>query len=55
LIETGTKEKSDANFVTSASSALPCSTKWAPDPSTSEEVRRRLKANPFPGRFATPP
>jgi hypothetical protein len=25
------------------------------DPWTSEEVRRRLKANPFPGRFATPP
>jgi len=25
------------------------------DPWTDEEVRRRLKANPFPGRFATPP
>jgi hypothetical protein len=25
------------------------------DPWTNEEVRRRLKANPFPGRFATPP
>src|SRR5437667_11949667 len=25
------------------------------DPWASEEVRRRLKANPFPGRFATPP
>ena len=25
------------------------------DPWTSDEVRRRLKANPFPGRFATPP
>ncbi len=25
------------------------------DPLTDEEVRRRLKANPFPGRFATPP
>ena len=25
------------------------------DPWTSEEVRRRLKANPFPSRFATPP
>ena len=25
------------------------------DPWTNEEVRRRLKANPFPDRFATPP
>jgi hypothetical protein len=25
------------------------------DPWTNEEVRRRLKANPFPERFATPP
>jgi len=25
------------------------------DPWSDEEVRRRLKANPFPGRFATPP
>ena len=25
------------------------------DPWTNEEVRRRLKANPFPGRYATPP
>jgi len=25
------------------------------NPWTDEEVRRRLKANPFPGRFATPP
>jgi hypothetical protein len=25
------------------------------DPWTDEEVRRRLKANPLPGRFATPP
>src|SRR5438046_692687 len=25
------------------------------DPWASEEVRHRLKANPFPGRFATPP
>jgi len=25
------------------------------DPGTNEEVRRRLKANPFPGRFPTPP
>jgi hypothetical protein len=25
------------------------------DPWTNEEVRRRVKANPFPGRFGTPP
>ena len=25
------------------------------NPSTDEEVRKRLNANPFPGRFATPP
>ena len=25
------------------------------NPWTDEQVRRRLKANPFPGRFATPP
>ena len=25
------------------------------DPWSSEDVRRRLKANPFPDRFATPP
>ena len=25
------------------------------DPWTNEDVRRRLKANPFSGRFATPP
>lgn len=28
---------------------------YGTNPRTDEEVRRRLKANPFPGRFATPP
>jgi hypothetical protein len=49
-----TPPRNITTLATSGSSALPCSTKGS-DPGTNEEVRRRLKANPFPGRFATPP